>query len=91
MVADARVAYVAKPRSARLEPKFEGSPRWWRGRIVDALRTLPPGHAVGMAELRRGLANGRPAPSQSELQELIAALEQHGLVRLKRGRVALPD
>ncbi len=46
-----------KPRAKKARAKFEGSARYWRGRIVDALRALPPGGSIGIAELRRVMAH----------------------------------
>ncbi len=89
-VPDAPAPYSADPPAKGPQAKFEGSARWWRGRIVDALRALPAGESIGTAELRRVLANGRAAPGTEELHVLLAALERHGLVALRRGRVALP-
>jgi A/G-specific adenine glycosylase len=89
-VADKPTPYVTKPRP-KPQPKFEGSPRWWRGRIIDALRALPIGESMTMTQLRRALAKAAPPPETNELRVLIAALEGHGLVGVTRGRVALPS
>ena len=56
-----------------------------------ALRALPPGGSIGVAELRRVIANGAEAPEADEVRELIAALEEHGLLVVHRGRVRLPE
>lgn len=90
-VADERVAYGATPRARKPQPKFKGSSRYYRGRIVDALRGLAPGASLAVARLPGLIANGDPALSVDEVRELVAALEQHGLVMVARGRVALPD
>ena len=86
MVADERIPYRAK----QPQPKYEGSARWWRGRIIDALRALPAGESIRLAELRRLLANGTAALATDDMRALVAALERHGLVAVTRGRVALP-
>ena len=91
LVADERGTYEVKPRAKKARAKFEGSSRYWRGRIVDALRALPAGGSIGVAELRRVIANGAEAPEADEVRELIAALEEHGLLVVHRGRVRLPE
>jgi A/G-specific adenine glycosylase len=90
-VADERATYDATRRATRPQPKYEGSSRYYRGRIVDALRGLPPRASLAVARLPGLIANGDPALSVDEVRELVAALEQHGLVVVIRGRVALPD
>jgi A/G-specific adenine glycosylase len=90
MVADERADYVARPRP-KTQPKYEGSARWWRGRIVDALRALPPGASISVAALRRTIVNGTAPPSAAEVRTLVAALEAHGLVAVAAGRVRLPE
>ena len=66
---------------AEPQPKFEGSARWWRGRIIDALRALPPGESMPLAKLRAtAIANGRPAVRPTKCEALLSALESHGLV-----------
>ena len=90
LVADERATYSARPRSKR-QSKFEGSARWWRGRIVDALRALPAGGSMTIPALGRVLASSADAPAGAELSALIGALETHGLVVVKGRRVALPD
>ena len=89
-VAEERAAYDAAPRR-RPNPKFEGSARWWRGRIVDALRALPAGDAMGLAQLRRTIASGDDPLPPEEVRTLVEALQAHGLAVLRRGRVALPE
>ncbi len=90
-VADERATYDATSRPKKPQPKFEGSSRFYRGRIVDALRGLPPGASLAVAKLPGLIANGHRALSVDEVRELVSALEQHGLVVVNRGRVALPD
>lgn len=93
---------VAEPRSAyrpKREPPFAGSRRYYRGRIVQVLRQLPPGASLSLSELldRLGRQVGRPsAPGgdgvdEPTLRELIEALRSDRLVRVARGgRVRLP-
>lgn len=92
LVADERGMYDATPRAKRAQPKFHGSARYWRGRIVDALRALPPGESITPARLRRAMAEGRDAGlSADELLTLVAALKAEGLLSRSRGRIALPE
>jgi A/G-specific adenine glycosylase len=66
------------------QPKFEGSRRQHRGRIVQALRELPEGRSLSMRQLRSKLGT-------EEISELLDALERDGLIRqLANGRVRLP-
>lgn len=85
-IADARTAYRAR-RPAR----YEGSPRYFRGRIIDVLRTLPPGASLGIGALPARIAHGHAAPSPDDVRTWVTALEAQGLVRFRRGRVALPE
>jgi A/G-specific adenine glycosylase len=88
-VADQRAAYAAVPRKKR-EPPYEGSRRFFRGRIIDALRALPPGASLRIDELPARIANGHSAPTLEETRALVEALERHGLAIRKGGRVSLP-
>ncbi len=89
-VADEPAAYTARPKPKR-QPKFEGSARWWRGRIIDALRALPPGSSMTVTALRAALSGAGKPPPAEELKVLVSALESHGLVVTKGSRIALPD
>jgi A/G-specific adenine glycosylase len=76
------------PRT-RKEP-FHGSRRYYRGRIVQALRELPPGASITPAALYAALPH-RDGLSEAGLREVIASLQRDGLVRVLRGgRVRLP-
>jgi A/G-specific adenine glycosylase len=64
--------------------------RYYRGRIVQALRELPAGRSISKAALRTHLKHPDPIP-QRLLAELLAALERDGLLHVTaRGRVRLP-
>jgi len=88
-VADERAAYTARPR--KKEPRYEGSTRFFRGKIIDALRALPHGAAIPLARLPRKIANGHAPPSLEETRALAAALERHGLIVIENEAVRLPD
>jgi A/G-specific adenine glycosylase len=79
-----RAAY----RTAAKEP-FRQSSRYYRGRIVHALRDLPPGRSLSPVMLLRRLPD-HDGLHRGRLEELIRSLERDGLVSVARGRVSLP-
>ncbi len=94
----ARTAFGARgqPRIAdrkagyRAQPAFKGSRRYYRGRIVQALRDLPSGAAMTPVELLARLPGGDRLDGAS-FRDLIEALRRDGLVRVgARGRLRLP-
>ena len=95
--AAASLAKVAEPRAAytvqrkKPEPRFEESARYFRGRIIDALRELPPGATMRIADLPTRVVNGATPPSPDQIAEYVAALERHGLLVVRGKRVSLPD
>jgi A/G-specific adenine glycosylase len=93
LVADGRAPYDAapRPRTKRSEAPFEGSARYYRGRIVDLLRALPPGDTLALDALPALIANGNPPPAPALTGDLVAALERAGLAQVHAGRVSLPD
>jgi len=92
-VAETRARYRTDRRKPVLQkqvPPFHGSRRYYRGRIVQALRELPPGASLSPSELRDRLP-GRDGLGETKLAELIASLRRDGLVRTGRGgRLRLP-
>ncbi|MGB2693943.1 MAG: A/G-specific adenine glycosylase [Dehalococcoidia bacterium] len=82
-VAEAKAAY--QPGTP-----FKGSRRYYRGRIVQALRDLRPGASLTPAQLLADLPE-RGSLDQRGLNELLAALERDGLIRrTPRNRLRLP-
>ena len=80
---------VAEPRAAyRTQGRFEGSSRFYRGRVVDALRTLPTGATADLSRLTTLLGDNAPEPAR--LQEVVAGLIRDGLVVAEAGGVRLP-
>jgi len=91
MVADRRARYDAPARTrARSEPAWRGSARYYRGRIVDALRNVPPGEAIALGRLPGLIGDQHDAPSPADTLEMVRALERAGLLVLREGAVALP-
>lgn len=86
-IADARAPYRARPRAAQ----YHGSPRYFRGRIIDELRALPTGASLRIDTLPSRIANGHAPPPMHDVRAWLGALEAQGLVRTHRGRVALPE
>ncbi|MBI4338244.1 MAG: A/G-specific adenine glycosylase [Chloroflexi bacterium] len=77
-VAEARPPYRAK------QPPFAGSSRYYRGRIVDHLRTLAPGEAVRLTELGLHLRQDFSPHAASWLARLVEGLERDSLVQVHR-------
>jgi A/G-specific adenine glycosylase len=73
---------------------FKQTARYFRGRIVDALRALPPGATLSLAELGPRVRGDYSAEHADWLRELVAGLARHGLVALAGPeddlRMALP-
>jgi len=90
-VAEQRARYGARPRRAKPEAPFEGSPRYFRGRIVEVLRGLPPGASVPLRRLPALIANGQPAPDAAATRALVQALERAGLAVVRGSGVSLPE
>jgi len=91
-VAEDRTSYQPAPAAPRgPKPKFEETPRYFRGRIIDVLRELPPGGSTPFAGLVRSIASGAAPPSEMDVREWVAALEKAGLCVVKKGRIALPE
>ncbi len=72
------------------EAPFVGSRRWYRGRIVDALRALPPGATLPLAELGPLLKPGFTPDELPWLRELAASLARDGLLALEGDDARLP-
>jgi A/G-specific adenine glycosylase len=94
-VAEGRAQYTSSDRlkpvpQKRREPPFRGSRRYYRGRIVQALRELPPGASLSPDKLVERLGR-RDGLDETKLGELIQSLRRDGLVRVLRGgRLRLP-
>ena len=82
---------VAETRAAyRAQPAFRRSRRYYRGRIVQALRELPAAASLTQAELLARLPD-RDGIDEATLLDLVDALRRDGLVRIVAGgRLRLP-
>jgi A/G-specific adenine glycosylase len=74
--AEARTSYQA-------EARYHGSSRYYRGRIVDRLRALPPGRSIGLDELGTALKVDFSSDEREWLLALIRGLQTDGLVRIE--------
>jgi len=87
----------ARPKIAKRSPAggrtrqspFRRSTRYYRGRIIQALRELPAGASLTPAALLARLPD-RDGLDRAGLRSLIEALRRDGLLRIERGRVRLP-
>ncbi len=81
---------VAEQRAAyRAQPPYAGSRRYYRGRIVEALRALPPGASLTAAQLSERLPAGHGL-GPVQVREIIESLRRDGLARVDRRRLRLP-
>lgn len=78
---------VAEPRPA--EP-FVGSRRWYRGRIIAALRALPADTALPLPELGRQVRPDFAADHEQWLLQLVRDLACDGLLVITEQGVRLP-
>jgi len=95
---EGRVAEVRSEYLTKREPPFKGSSRYYRGRVVEALRRLADGEAMTLKALGAAI---KPEACEGEfpwLLSLVRKLEADGLVKLtgdagldaSRLRVSLP-
>jgi len=71
-----------KPPPYRVQPKFAGSTRFYRGRIVAALRELSQGETLNLAELGSRVKPDFTATEAGWLAGLVRALATDGLVEV---------
>ncbi len=91
LVADTRTPYRMRPTTDDRQPKtkFEHTPRYFRGRIIDALRDLPPGKTFRIEDLPARIAN-EVTPAADEVEAWVTALEKSGLIERRGNRLRLP-
>ncbi|HEX2036668.1 MAG TPA: A/G-specific adenine glycosylase [Chloroflexota bacterium] len=81
-IAETRAPYGASP-APRPPIRYEGSRRWYRGQIMQALCHLPPGEALPLEDLGRRLALDATPEGRALLDDLLAALARDGLLCLE--------
>ena len=81
---------IAEDRPRWKEEPFVGSRRYYRGRIVDALRALRPGEALSLVELGPQIKPGFTESDAPWLRTLVEDLAGDGLARIAGDGVSLP-
>lgn len=75
----------------RREAPYPGSNRFYRGRIIDALRELPPGDTIPLQALGPQLKEDFSADDLPWLRVLVEGLARDGLLLLEGAAARLPD
>ncbi len=76
---------IAEPRPVyRTQPRFTGSRRYYRGRVVEALRALPAGAALPLGNLGPTLKPDYTDADLPWLIDLVTTLATDGLIQLDR-------
>lgn len=83
LVAEERVEYGGSDSTPRNQP-YAGSRRYLRGRIVQALRALPPGESLALPELGRQVKPDMRSDAIPWLADVVATLERDSLVNVNR-------
>ncbi len=81
----------AKPPSPQNALPWEQTTRFARGRIVERLRALPPGRRISLLDLHGDLQPLMPERSLEDVRNLVAILEQDGLIACDGEAIALRD
>jgi len=74
-----QTALAEAPATTRREEPFTGSSRYYRGRVIAALRELPPGEAIDLAALGPRVRDDFGPEHLAWLREVVAGLERDGL------------
>jgi A/G-specific adenine glycosylase len=74
----------------RREAPYAGSSRFYRGRVVDALRQLPPGQGLDLRALGGHVKEGFSDDEMPWLRALVEGLARDGLVALEGELARLP-
>ncbi|MFP4439324.1 MAG: A/G-specific adenine glycosylase [Chloroflexaceae bacterium] len=74
----------------RREAPFVGSNRYYRGRVIAALREIEPGTTLTLEQLGPRLRDDYTSEHLPWLRELLAGLARDGLVALRGDNVQLP-
>ena len=85
-----RLAEASVPYSPK-QGAFTGSTRFYRGKVVDAMRALPPGGVLAMSDLGQVVLSAfTPERDAAWLETLVTGLERDGLLVRTQGGVGLP-
>lgn len=79
------------PAKRKTAVRFVNTTRYARGRVIDALRALPPGKRIALLDLHRELELHLPGRSPGDVAGFVASLERDGLVACDGDLIALPD
>jgi A/G-specific adenine glycosylase len=82
---------VRKRVAERCERPFIGSNRYFRGRIIEALRALPPGSTLALSDLGPYVRPEYTPDDEAWLTTLIRGLERDGLLVWDESGVRLPE
>jgi A/G-specific adenine glycosylase len=72
----------ARPRGPQERLPFERTTRFLRGRIVDALRVLPPRHAISLLDLHAEMVALVPGKTAADVERAARALVRDGVASL---------
>ncbi|HEX9370491.1 MAG TPA: A/G-specific adenine glycosylase, partial [Roseiflexaceae bacterium] len=75
----------------RREAPFAGSRRFYRGRIVEALRQMPPGESLSLADLGQRVKENFSDADRAWLRGLVEGLARDGLLLLEDETARLPE
>jgi A/G-specific adenine glycosylase len=75
----------------RRETTYAGSSRFYRGRIIEALRQQPPESPLALAELGRRIKEDFGDDDRAWLDRLVEGLARDGLLLLENETVRLPE
>jgi A/G-specific adenine glycosylase len=81
----------AKAPSPQNAIPWEQTTRFARGRIVERLRALPPGQRISLLDLHSDLQPEMPERSLEDVCNLVAILEEEGLIARDGEAIALRD
>jgi A/G-specific adenine glycosylase len=74
----------------RRESPYAGSNRFYRGRVIEALRSLPAGATIALRDLGRQVKQGFGDDELPWLREIVAGLARDGLLALEDEAARLP-
>ncbi len=74
----------------RTQPPFKGSSRYYRGRIVEALRQTAHNEGMTVEELGAAIREGYGAGDTPWLEGILQGLERDGLVKREGATIRLP-